>query len=131
MWCHCPMQSYTPKRLEYNTNSLCHILHEATQTYDVEMTCQRFIYSVSVRNNHVGPEAQALHIALWLKINKITCCTIDFQGITTNTRQKYKVHIKEKKGCNKQKYSPPMSKYAKNMRPNKSAPSFFNSSLNL
>ena len=32
-----------------------HILHEVVQTYDVEMTCQRFIYSVSVRNKHVGP----------------------------------------------------------------------------
>ena len=108
-----------------------HILHEAVQTYDVEMTCQRFMYSVSVTNNHVEPEVQALHIALWLKNNRITCCTIDFQGITANTRQKYEVHIKADKECNKQKYSPPMSKYAKNMRPNKGAPSFFNSSLNL
>ena len=108
-----------------------HILQKAIQTYDVKMTCQRFIYSVSVTNNHVGPEVQALHTALWLKINRITCCTIDFQGITANTRQKYEVHIKANKGCNKQEYSPPMSKYAKNTRPNKSAPSFFNSSLNL
>ena len=99
--------------------------------------CQKTGWTMSAANNcrHSGRHSvcypSALHIALWLKINKITCCNIDFQGITTNTRQKYEVHIKAKKGCNKQKYSPPMSKYAKNMRPNKSAPSFFNSSLNL
>lgn len=108
-----------------------HTLHEVVQTYDVEMTCQRSIYSVNVTNNHLGPEVQALYTAVWLKINIITFCTVDFQDSTANTRQKYEVHIKANKGSNKQKYSPPMSKYAKNMRPNKSAPSFFNSSLNL
>ena len=43
-----------------------HTLHKVVQTYDVEMTCQRFIYSFSVTNNHVGPEVWALHIAIWL-----------------------------------------------------------------
>ena len=33
-----------------------HTLHEAVQAYDVEMACQRSIYSVSVTNNHLGPE---------------------------------------------------------------------------
>ena len=32
------------------------MLHEAVQTYDVEMTFQRSIYSVSITNKHVGPE---------------------------------------------------------------------------
>ena len=43
-----------------------HTLHEAVQTYDVEMTCQCPIYSVSVTNNHAGPEVQALYTAIWL-----------------------------------------------------------------
>ena len=55
-----------------------HTQHEAVQTYDVEMTCQRSIYSVSVTNNDAGPEVQALHTAMWLKINIITRCTVGF-----------------------------------------------------
>ena len=41
-----------------------HTLHEAAQTYDVEMTCHRSIYSISVTNNHAGPEVKALHTAM-------------------------------------------------------------------
>ena len=68
---------------------------------------------------------------MWLRIHIITCCTIGFEDSTANARPKYEVYIKANKGKNKQKHSPPMSKYAKNMSPNRSAPSSFNSSLNL
>ena len=44
-------------------------LHDVVQTYDVEMNCQRSIYSVSVTNNHLGLEFQALQTAMWLKIS--------------------------------------------------------------
>ena len=43
-----------------------HTLHEVFQTYDVEMTYPRSIYSVSVTNNHAKPEVQALHSTIWL-----------------------------------------------------------------
>ena len=33
-----------------------HMLHEAIQTYNVEMTCPRSIQSISVTNNHAAPE---------------------------------------------------------------------------
>ena len=67
-----------------------HMLKEVVQTYDVEMACQRSIYTISVTNNDLGPEVQALHIAMWLKINIITCCIVDFQDSTTNSRKKIK-----------------------------------------
>ena len=53
-----------------------HMLHETVQTYDVEMTCQHSIYSANVTNNHAEPEVQALHTAIWLKINIITLCAL-------------------------------------------------------
>ena len=53
-------------------------LHGAVPIYDEEMTFQRSIYSVSVTNNDAGLEVQALHIAMWLKINIITRCTVGF-----------------------------------------------------
>ena len=63
-----------------------HTLHEAVQTYDVEMICQRSIYSISVTNNHPGPEVQALHIAIWLQINIIAFYIVCFQDSLANTR---------------------------------------------
>ena len=48
------------------SNTSSHTLHEVVQTYDVKMTCQRFIYSIIVTNNHARPEVQALHTAIWL-----------------------------------------------------------------
>ena len=55
-----------------------HMLHEVVQTYDVEMTCQLSIYSISVTNNHTRPEVKALHTAMWLKTNIIIRCTVAF-----------------------------------------------------
>ena len=44
------------------------MLHEAVQTYDVEMTCKCSIDSASVTNDEVGPEVQALHTAMCLEL---------------------------------------------------------------
>ena len=52
------------------------MLHEAVQTYNVEIPCEHSIYCVSVTNNHLRLEIQALHIAMWLKLNIITQCTV-------------------------------------------------------
>ena len=80
---------------------------------------------------------------MWLLISKITCCTIVFQSNRTKTRQNKEVHMESEEGKyeqqtenavnknNKQKYSPPMSKYVRNIRLNSSVPSFFNSFFNL
>ena len=60
------------------SNTWSHTLHEVVQTYDVEMTCQRSIYSVNVTNNHARPEVQALLTEMWLKIKIIIWCTVGF-----------------------------------------------------
>ena len=55
-----------------------HTLHKAVQTYDVEMTCQRSIYSVSVTNNHARARSSGIAYCNVAKINIITRCTIGF-----------------------------------------------------
>ena len=48
------------------SNTWSHTLHEAVQTYGVEMTFQCSICFVSVTNNHARPIGQALHTTIRL-----------------------------------------------------------------